>query len=88
MWTVRRGPACFSRCVATAAGPGSAIVPVSVGSQTASRKRAAPPRGPDYCQDEQLARNLQQDEDDLVAQAEASKVTGVKQAAYMATSMT
>lgn len=49
--SVRRSSAFSGVCFATAAGPGGAIVPVGVGSQTAARERAAPPCGPRYCQD-------------------------------------
>ena len=70
-------------CVATAAGPGGAIVPNRVGSQYAPLSLFAPPLASTFRQDELLARKLQQEENDLAAQADAAVATDNKLASSM-----
>ena len=71
-------------CVATAAVPGGEIVSLRNGSLTAPLSHAASPRDSTYCQDVIHAPTLQQEENNLAVQANASVASDAELAAYMA----
>ena len=71
-------------CVATAAVSGGEIVSLRIGSLTAPLSHAASTRDSTYCQDIIHAQTLQQEENDLAVQADASVASDAELAAYMA----
>ena len=70
--------------VATVAGPGGEIVSLRIGSLTAPLSHAASTRDSTYCQDIIHAQTLQQEENDLAVQADASVASDAELATYMA----
>ena len=74
-------------CVATAAGPGGAIVPIGARPPVEEYARAVPFRSPMYHEDVKLAKKLQEEEYEQVAQAAARTHQDVERDAEFAASI-